>query len=121
MKVLLVDDSGTMRHVQRKALAELGITDVTEAADGFEALAEAEKTKPDLVFMDWHMPNHTGIQALREMKASPTLKHIPVIMVSTDSAKANILEARQAGAVAFVIKPFNVDVLREKMAPYLKS
>jgi two-component system, chemotaxis family, chemotaxis protein CheY len=120
MKVLLVDDSGTIRHVQRKALAELGITEVTEAADGFEALAEAEKTRPDLVFMDWHMPNQSGIQALRVMKANPGLKHIPVIMVSTDAAKANILEARQAGAVAFVIKPFNMDVLREKVAPFLK-
>lgn len=121
MKVLLVDDSGTMRHVQRKALAELGITEITEAADGLEALAEAEKAKPDLVFMDWHMPNQTGIQALREMKASPSLRHIPVIMVSTDAAKAKILEAREAGAAAFVIKPFNMDVLREKVTPFLKG
>jgi two-component system, chemotaxis family, chemotaxis protein CheY len=120
MKVLLVDDSGTIRHVQRRALADLGITDVTEAADGFQALAEAEKAKPDLIFMDWHMPNQTGIQALRELKAHPALKHIPVIMVSTDAAKANILEARQHGAAGFVIKPFHIDTLREKLVPYLK-
>lgn len=121
MKILLVDDSGTMRHIQKKALTELGLTDVTEAADGNLALKEVEKQKFDLILMDWNMPNLSGIETLKQLKANPSHKGIPVVMVTSESEKSHILEAVQSGAANYVLKPFTTDMLREKLAPFLKK
>lgn len=121
MKILLVDDSGTMRHIQKKTLTELGLTDVTEATDGSIALQEVEKDKFDLILMDWNMPNMTGIEALKKIKGNPAHKHIPVVMVTSESEKSHILEAIQAGAANYILKPFSPDALKEKLAPFIKK
>ena len=121
MKILLVDDSAAMRQIQRKILIGLGLTNICEASDGLLAIKAAGAEKPDLIMMDWNMPNMTGIDALKQMKADPALKHIPVIMITSESDKANIVEAVKAGAASYVVKPFNGDTIREKLEPYLKK
>ncbi len=119
MKVLVVDDSGTMRSIQKKILAGLGIMNVVEAGDGAQAIVTATKEKPDLIMMDWNMPNLSGIEALKKMKADPALKAIPVIMVTSESEKSHIMEAISSGAANYVVKPFNADTIKEKLAPFL--
>lgn len=116
MKVLLVDDSNTMRRIQRNTLEKIGFTDVTEAQDGAEAIDKLKAGGFQLVLMDWNMPNMTGIEALRKIKADPGLKATPVIMVTSESEKAKIIEAIQAGAANYVVKPFQPETLSEKIA-----
>lgn len=121
MKILLVDDSGTMRTIQKRMLQGLGLTDIIEAADGFQAVRMAVEQKPLLIFMDWNMPNMNGIEALKKLKASSLTYTIPVIMVTSESEKGHILEAVKAGAANYVVKPFTLDVIREKLAPFFKQ
>jgi two-component system chemotaxis response regulator CheY len=120
MKILLVDDSGSMRHFSKRILTGLGITDIKEAGDGLEAIKAANEEKPDLIMMDWNMPNMTGIEALKKLKADPATQPIPVIMVTSESEKANIIEAVKSGAANYVVKPFNADTIKEKIGPFLK-
>lgn len=120
MKILLVDDSAAMRQIQKKILVGLGIAQIVEAGDGQAAVKAAETEKPDLIMMDWNMPVMTGIEALKQIKANPELKAIPVIMVTSESEKSNIMEAIKAGAANYVVKPFNGASIREKIEPYLK-
>jgi two-component system, chemotaxis family, chemotaxis protein CheY len=115
MKILLVDDSSTMRRIQKNTLASLGFTDVDEAEDGQDAVAKVGKAPYELVLMDWNMPNMTGIEALKAIRANPDTAKIPVIMVTSESEKTRILEAIQAGANNYIVKPFTPDVLKEKL------
>jgi two-component system chemotaxis response regulator CheY len=121
MKILLVDDSGMIRSVQKKYLSDLGVKDFVEAADGVLALKAVAAHKIDLIFMDWNMPNLSGIEALKKLKANPATRSIPVIMVTSESEKTHILDAVKAGAANYVIKPFSPAVIKEKMAPYLAA
>jgi two-component system, chemotaxis family, chemotaxis protein CheY len=116
MKILLVDDSNTMRRIQKNTLIQIGYEDVSEAADGKLAV-DFLKANPgiDLVLMDWNMPNMTGIEALKVIKADPAINKIPVIMVTSESEKTRIIEAIQAGAANYVVKPFQPDTLKEKI------
>ncbi len=115
MKILLVDDSTTMRRIQKNTLEKIGHTDVTEAGDGQEALTKLAGGGFELVLMDWNMPNMTGIEALKKIKADPAIKHIPVIMVTSESEKSRIMEAIQSGAANYVVKPFQPETLAEKI------
>ena len=115
MKILLVDDSSTMRRIQKNTLGALGFTDVDEAEDGQDAVAKVSKAPYELVLMDWNMPNMTGIEALKAIRANPSTAKIPVIMVTSESEKSRILEAIQAGATNYIVKPFTPDVLKEKL------
>lgn len=122
MKILLVDDSSTMRRIQKNTLEKLGHTDVTEAGDGAEAIAKLQEGAGsyELVLMDWNMPNMTGIDALKKIKADPALKAVPVIMVTSESEKTRIMEAIQSGAANYVVKPFQPETLAEKIAAVKK-
>lgn len=120
MKILLVDDSTTMRRIQKNTLEKLGHTDVIEAGDGLEAIAKLQDGGFELVLMDWNMPNMTGIDALKKIKADPVLKAVPVIMVTSESEKTRILEAIQSGAANYVVKPFQAETLAEKIAAVKK-
>jgi two-component system chemotaxis response regulator CheY len=120
MKILLVDDSTTMRRIQKNTLEKLGHTDVIEAGDGLEAIAKLQDGGFELVLMDWNMPNMTGIDALKKIKADPALKAVPVIMVTSESEKTRILEAIQSGAANYVVKPFQAETLAEKIAAVKK-
>lgn len=122
MRILLVDDSTTMRRIQKNTLAKLGFENVLEAEDGVDALKKLAGEGPfDLVLMDWNMPNMTGIEALKKIKADPGLKATPVIMVTSESEKTRIVEAIQAGAANYVVKPFQSETLMEKISAITKK
>ena len=113
MKVLLVDDSRTIRNIQKKAFAQLGHNDITEAADGVEALESLNQSRPDLVLIDWNMPNMDGITLVRKIRE--TDKSLLLIMCTTEAEKSRVLEAVQAGVNNYLVKPFTPDMLREKI------
>ena len=115
MKILVVDDFSTMRRIVRNLLKELGFSNVDEAEDGVDALRKLRANSFDFVVSDWNMPNMTGIDLLREIRKDATLKHLPVLMVTAEAKKENIIEAAQAGASGYVVKPFTAVTLDEKL------
>ena len=115
MKFLVVDDFSTMRRIVRNLLKELGFTNVTEAEDGVDGLTKLRAEPFDFVVSDWNMPNMTGIDMLRAIRADPALKHLPVLMVTAEAKRENIIEAAQAGASGYVVKPFTAATLSEKL------
>ncbi|HKP98348.1 MAG TPA: response regulator [Fibrobacteria bacterium] len=119
MRILIVDDSVSMRRVERSMLTDMGFSDIKEAADGSEALKMVSSGKFDLILLDWKMPVLSGLDTLKRLKASPDFKSIPVVMVTSESNKTKILEAIQSGAANYIIKPFSDEVLKEKLEPFL--
>jgi two-component system chemotaxis response regulator CheY len=115
MKILVVDDFSTMRRIVRNLLKELGFSNVHEAEDGVDALKKLRADTFDFVVSDWNMPNMTGIELLREIRKDDALKHLPVLMVTAEAKKENIIEAAQAGASGYVVKPFTAVTLDEKL------
>lgn len=115
MKFLVVDDFSTMRRIVRNLLKELGFTNVQEAEDGVDALNKLRGGDFDFVVSDWNMPNMTGIDLLKAIRADATLKHLPVLMVTAEAKRENIIEAAQAGASGYVVKPFTAGTLDEKL------
>ncbi len=113
MKVLLVDDSRTIRNIQKRTFAQLGYGDVMEAGDGVEALQQIGETRPDLVLIDWNMPNMDGITLVRKIRE--TDKSLPLIMCTTEAEKSRVIEAIQAGLNNYIFKPFTPDSLKEKV------
>lgn len=114
-KFLVVDDFSTMRRIVRNLLKELGFNNVQEAEDGVEALSKLRADTYDFVVSDWNMPNMTGIELLRAIRADDKLKHLPVLMVTAEAKKENIIEAAKAGASGYVVKPFTAATLDEKL------
>ncbi|MEW5893639.1 MAG: chemotaxis response regulator CheY [Pseudomonadota bacterium] len=116
LKFLVVDDFSTMRRIVRNLLKELGFTNVDEAEDGAVALQKL-KTIGNFQFVvsDWNMPNMTGIELLKAIRADESLKHLPVLMITAEAKKENIVEAAQSGASGYIVKPFTAAVLEEKM------
>jgi two-component system chemotaxis response regulator CheY len=121
MKFLVVDDFSTMRRIIRNLLKELGFTNVDEAEDGVAALAKLKGGGFEFVVSDWNMPNMTGIDLLRAIRADAELKHLPVLMVTAEAKKENIIEAAQAGASGYVVKPFTAATLDEKLGKILQK
>lgn len=121
MNVLVVDDAATMRRIVRSLLRELGIKNVREAEDGEMAFEDLKRQKADLVVSDWAMPKMTGIELLRAIRQDETLKEIPVLMVTAESKKENIMEAVQAGVNNYIVKPFNSKTLEEKLNKIFKT
>jgi two-component system chemotaxis response regulator CheY len=121
LKFLVVDDFSTMRRIVRNLLKELGFTNVDEAEDGIAALAKLRSTSFDFVVSDWNMPNMTGIELLRQIRSDNQLKHLPVLMVTAEAKKENIIEAAQAGASGYVVKPFTAATLDEKLNKIFQS
>jgi two-component system chemotaxis response regulator CheY len=115
MKFLVVDDFSTMRRIVRNLLKELGFTNVQEAEDGVDALQKLSAGGFDFVVSDWNMPNMTGIELLRKVRSDPALKHLPVLMVTAEAKRENIIEAAQAGASGYIVKPFTAATLDEKL------
>jgi CheY-like chemotaxis protein len=116
MKVLITDDSSTIRMMLKGLLKQLQITDVVEAPDGKDALAKVAQTNPDLMLLDIHMPNMDGLSCLAELKQRPEAAHIPVIIISSDTVPDQLEKARTLGAHAFIKKPFRLEGLREAIA-----
>lgn len=115
MKFLVVDDFSTMRRIVRNLLKELGFTNIQEAEDGVDGLNKLRSEEFDFVVSDWNMPNMTGIDMLRAIRADEKLKHLPVLMVTAEAKRENIIEAAQAGASGYVVKPFTAGTLDEKL------
>lgn len=115
MKFLVVDDFSTMRRIVRNLLKELGYTNVDEAEDGVVAMQKLTGGGFDFVITDWNMPNMTGIDLLRAVRANSSLAHLPVLMITAEAKKENIIEAAQAGASGYIVKPFTAATLAEKM------
>ena len=114
-RFLVVDDFSTMRRIVRNLLKELGFTNVQEAEDGVEALTKLRAGDFDFVVSDWNMPNMTGIELLRAIRADARLKHLPLLMVTAEAKKENIIMAAQAGAPGYIVKPFTAATLDEKL------
>ncbi len=119
-KFLVVDDFSTMRRIVRNLLKELGYGNVDEAEDGVQALQKLKADKFDFVVSDWNMPNMTGIDLLKNIRADAGLKHLPVLMITAEAKKENIVEAAQAGASGYIVKPFTAAVLDEKLGKIFK-
>lgn len=115
LNFLVVDDFSTMRRIVRNLLKELGYTHVEEAEDGAEALDKLQTGHFQFVVSDWNMPNLDGLEMLKRIRASDALKHLPVLMVTAEAKKENIIAAAQAGASGYVVKPFSAATLEEKL------
>lgn len=116
MKVLVVDDSSTMRRILMNCLKEAGYNEAVQAADGIEALDVLSKDKDvGLILADWNMPNMNGFTLLQEVKKNNDTKSIPVIMVTTQAEKQSVVDALQSGASSYVVKPFTPQVIKEKI------
>ena len=115
MKILIVDDFPTMRRIIKNLLKDLGYDNVDEAEDGVMALEKLRNGNFDFVVSDWNMPNMDGLEMLKTIRADPGLKHLPLLMVTAEAKKENIIAAAQAGANGYVVKPFTAATLEEKL------
>lgn len=115
IKFLVVDDMSTMRRIVRSILKELGFDNVEEAEDGNDALSKLKAGKFDFVISDWNMPNLDGLEMLKAIRSDEKLKTLPVMLVTAEAKKENIIEAAKAGASGYVVKPFTAAVLEEKL------
>jgi len=121
MRILVVDDFATMRKVIKNLLRQIGYQNVTEAEDGVVALKELRSQKIDFVISDWNMPNMTGIELLRAVRADSELSSLPFLMVTAESLKENVLEAVKAGVSNYIVKPFTAEVLSEKIEKIIEK
>jgi two-component system chemotaxis response regulator CheY len=115
MRILVVDDFSTMRRIIRNLLRELGFTNVEEADDGSTALPMLQNSHFDFIVTDWNMPGMEGLDLLKAVRADPRLQHTPVLMVTAESKRDQIVEAAQAGVNGYVVKPFTAATLEEKI------
>lgn len=121
LRFLVVDDFSTMRRIVRNLLKEIGFLNVEEAEDGAAALQRLQSGGIDFVISDWNMPNMDGLTLLQQIRASDTLKNLPVLMVTAEAKKENIIAAAQAGASGYVVKPFTAATLDEKLNKILEK
>lgn len=121
MKFLVVDDFSTMRRIVRNLLKELGFTNVDEAEDGVAALQKLRGGNFDFVISDWNMPNMDGLTLLQNIRSDEALRKLPVLMVTAEAKKENIVAAAQAGASGYVVKPFTAATLGEKVNKILQN
>ena len=117
MKILVVDDSSTMRRIIKNTLARLGYKDILEGADGVEGWAEME-ANPDLEMLitDWNMPEMNGLELVKKVRADDRFIDLPIIMVTTEGGKTEVITALKAGVNNYIVKPFTPQVLKEKLA-----
>jgi two-component system chemotaxis response regulator CheY len=115
MKILVVDDFSTMRRIIKNLLKELGFSNIEEADDGATALPMLKQGNFDFLVTDWNMPGMTGIDLLKAVRADPALVNLPVLMVTAEAKREQIIMAAQAGVNGYVVKPFNGPTLKEKI------
>jgi len=117
MTVLIVDDSRIMRNTMKSVFSKMKIAcEVVEADDGTDALEQMEKEPIELVLLDWNMPKLSGLDFLKQVRAVEKYKNLPIIMVTSKTARANVIEAIQNGATDYITKPINTDLFIEKLA-----
>ncbi|PBJ81973.1 response regulator [Lysobacteraceae bacterium NML93-0399] len=115
MRILIVDDFSTMRRIVKNLLADLGFNNTVEAEDGNSALAVLRQDAVELVITDWNMPGMTGIELLRAIRADAKFRTLPVLMVTAEAKREQIIEAAQTGVNGYIIKPFTAQTLEEKL------
>ena len=115
MKILIVDDFSTMRRIIKNLLRDLGFTNTAEADDGVTALPMLQSGSFDFLVTDWNMPGMTGIDLLRAVRADERLKQLPVLMVTAEARKEDIVLAAQQGAAGYIVKPFTKATLEDKV------
>lgn len=115
INVLIVDDFATMRRIIKGVLKQLGFSNLIEAEDGEAALKELKKEKIGLIVSDWNMPNMTGLELLKEVRADSNLKNIPFLMVTAEGQKENVIQAVQAGVSNYIVKPFTPETFNAKL------
>jgi two-component system, chemotaxis family, chemotaxis protein CheY len=119
MKVLVADDSGIMRKIIIRSLNSVGVSDIVEAADGQEAIDAYNSNDIDLILTDWNMPNKTGLDVVTEIRAQGST--VPIIMVTTEAQKGQVIAAIQAGVSDYLTKPFEADDLRAKLDKFVTA
>jgi two-component system chemotaxis response regulator CheY len=115
MKILVVDDFSTMRRIIKNLLRDLGFTNIQEADDGNTALPMLQNGDFDFVVTDWNMPGMQGIDLLKEIRKDDNLSHLPVLMVTAEAKREQIISAAQAGVNGYIVKPFTAVTLKEKL------
>jgi two-component system chemotaxis response regulator CheY len=115
MKILVVDDFSTMRRIIKNLLRDLGFTNIQEADDGNTALPMLQQGDFDFVVTDWNMPGMQGIDLLKEIRKDDNLSHLPVLMVTAEAKREQIIQAAQAGVNGYIVKPFTAVTLKEKL------
>ncbi|CAK4067143.1 Chemotaxis protein CheY [Vibrio sp. 16] len=115
MKILIVDDFSTMRRIVKNLLRDLGFNNTQEADDGLTALPMLKKGDFEFVVTDWNMPGMQGIDLLKHIRADDELKHLPVLMITAEAKREQIIEAAQAGVNGYIVKPFTAATLKEKL------
>ncbi len=121
MKVLVVDDMASMRRILKNVLKKMGFKNIFEADDGMAAMEELEKNEIDFIISDWNMPEKTGIELLKDIRASEKYKTTPFLMVTAEGQKQNVVDAVQAGVSQYVIKPFTPEQIKEKLDAMFKA
>jgi two-component system chemotaxis response regulator CheY len=121
LKFLIVDDFSTMRRIVRGLLKEMGCHNADEAEDGAIALSMLKNQRFDFIVSDINMPNMNGFELLSAVKADPSLKHLPVLMVTAEARKEDIVRAAQSGAAGYIVKPFTKATLEEKVQKILQK
>lgn len=119
MRFLVVDDSSTMRRIIVNTLSKLGHRDVVEASNGREGMERVGSGQVDVVITDWNMPEMNGIEFVRSLRLSERTAKLPVLMVTTNAAQDDIVEALRAGVTNYVVKPFTTDTIKEKIEAVL--
>lgn len=115
MRILIVDDFSTMRRIVKNLLNDLGYSNTAEADDGHTALAALRAQPFDFVVTDWNMPGMTGIELLQAVRADPELSSLPVLMVTAEAKREQIIRAAEAGVNGYIVKPFTANTLKEKI------
>ena len=121
LKFLVVDDFSTMRRIVKNLLQELGYAKIEEADDGTTALPMLKSGDFDFLITDWNMPSMPGLELLKQVRADPKLARMPVLMVTAEAKREQIVEAAQAGVSGYIIKPFTAQTLSEKLAKILQK
>jgi two-component system, chemotaxis family, chemotaxis protein CheY len=121
IKILVVDDFATMRKVIRNLLKQVGYENIAEAEDGVLALRVLKSQKVDLVISDWNMPNMTGLELLKAVRADEDLKTTPFLMVTAEALQDNVIAAVKAGVSNYIVKPFTAEVLNDKITKILEK
>ena len=119
MRILLVDGSQTIRNIHKNILTKLGYTDIAEAADGIEALMSIEEADPDLMLLELQLANMDGLTLLKKVRGLG--KKFPIIMCTTESQKSRVIQAIQAGASNYVVKPFSIETMAQKIGQTIKN
>jgi two-component system chemotaxis response regulator CheY len=121
IKIMVVDDFATMRKVIRNLLKQVGYENIVEAEDGVIALKTLKSQKIDLVVSDWNMPNMTGLELLKAVRADEDLKSTPFLMVTAEALQDNVIAAVKAGVSNYIVKPFTAEVLNDKITKILEK